>query len=337
MSQSVAFINPKVSTKNVGDFFIESSVKRIVSYEPSTSFDIDPRKPITDEDIDKINSCDFAVIVGTNLWYPHIEKQNRWMITPEALKKIKVPFIPLGVGTTIHRNQEAKFDKESKYLIELIHDRCTEASVRDPATYDMVVNAGIKNVRMTGCPTLYRNLKANWELNKKNTDKVVLTVRKGQDKNVNVILQELIRNNKSVTIAAQKKQDLFCARRRFPFLTSPPEALYEFNLDSYEKLVEESYGAIGWRLHGNMLHLAAGNQVAFFANCSRVKSFCETFSLPYIYAEDGEKINKTQLIDTVDRFLNEDIYDDFKIQYSNYRNEMVKFLDKNLIKHNLEK
>lgn len=337
MSHSVAFINPKVSTKNVGDFFIESSVKRIIDYDENTSIDIDPRRPLTNDDIAKINSCDFAVITGTNLWYPHIEKQNRWMITPEDLKKIRVPFVPLGVGTTIHRGQEARFDQESKYLLELIHDRCEEASVRDPATYDMVMNAGIKNVRMTGCPTLYRSLKANWQLNHKVTNKVVLTVRKGQDKNIKVILNELIRNDKIVTIAAQKKQDLYCARRRFPYLARPPKALYKFNLDEYEQLVNESYGAIGWRLHGNMLHLAAGNPIAFFANCSRVKSFCETFSLPYIYAEDGETINKTHLVETVDQFLNEDIYTDFKIKYAHYQNQMRVFLNKNLIKHFLEK
>lgn len=333
MSQSVAFINPKISTKNVGDFFIESSVKRIIDYDENTSIDIDPRSPLSSEDIEKINSCDFAVIAGTNLWYPHIAKQNRWMITHEDLKKIKVPFIPLGVGTTIHRHQEARFDKESKYLLELIHDRCEEASVRDPATYDMVIDAGIKNVRMTGCPTLYRSLQSNWQLNQKLTDNVVLTVRKGQDKNINIILKELLHNHKSVTIAAQKKQDLYCARRRFPYITQPPKALYKFNLNDYEKLVNESYGAIGWRLHGNMLHLAAGNPVAFFANCSRVRSFCETFSLPYIYAEDGENIKKIDLIDAVNRFLNETNYDAFKIKFSLYYKEMIDFLERNNVKH----
>ena len=47
MHRVLAFINPKLSTRNVGDLFIEDAVKRILSYDAAESIDIDPRQPIT--------------------------------------------------------------------------------------------------------------------------------------------------------------------------------------------------------------------------------------------------------------------------------------------------
>ena len=228
MSQAIAFINPKVSTSNVGDFFIEDSVKRIVAHDPERSIDIDPRKPLNPGDIDRINQCDAAVIVGTNLWYRSIAKPARWMITVDELKKIKVPFVPFGVGATLHRGESDRFDAASVELLQQIHSQCVEGSVRDPQTFEMLTKAGISNVRMTGCPTLYRTLSPQWQLQQRSSRDIVVTVRKGQDVNIKIILEELGRLDRRPIIAAQKARDLYCARRRFPFLKAGPESLYEF-------------------------------------------------------------------------------------------------------------
>lgn len=335
MSQAIAFINPRVSTSNVGDYFIENSVKRIIDFDPERSVEIDPRKPLKPGDIERINECDAAVIVGTNLWYNQIYKSNRWMISLDELKQIKVPFIPLGVGATLHRHQSDEFDSNSKALLQQIHGQCNEGSVRDPLTFDMLKKAGVSNVRMTGCPTLYRSLKPTWEIRKKSSADVVVTVRKGQDINVKIILDELQSLDKNPIIAAQKKNDLYCARRRFPFFKASPSSLYEFNIDPYQKLVDEAYGAIGWRLHGNMFHLAHGNPTVFFANCSRVRSFSEAFSLPCIYAEDGEKIAKQDLVRSVEHLLAADTFTAFPARYAEFYQEMVGFLERNSLSHNL--
>ena len=335
MSQAIAFINPKVSTSNVGDYFIENSVKRIVTHDPERSIDIDPRKPLKPGDIERINQCDAAIIVGTNLWYKQIAKPNRWMISIEELKKIKIPFVPFGVGATLHRGESIDFDEHSVALLKQIHSQCNEGSVRDPQTFEMLTKAGIDNVRMTGCPTLFRSLKPEWELRKKPSSEVVVTVRKGQDSNIKVILDELRRQNRIPIIAAQKKQDLHCARRRFPFFQTGPAALYEFNIEPYQQLVDNAYGAIGWRLHGNMFHLAHGNPTVFFANCSRVRSFSEAFSLPCIYAEDGERIPEKDLVRSVEHLLAADTYAAFPERYAHFYQEMVAFFERNGLAHNL--
>jgi len=338
MSQAIAFINPKLSTSNVGDYFIEDSVKRLLNYDKEKSIDIDPRKPLNPGDIERINNCDAAVIVGTNLWYRHISKPGRWMISLDELKQIKIPFIPLGVGTTQHRGEENtfQFDNETITLLSEIHSKCNESSARDPRTYETLKKAGISNVKMTGCPTLYRSLQPHWSLNKKVTDDVVITARKGHNKNIKSIINELISHGKNPIIAAQKKNDLYCARNSFPFLKQKVNSLYEFNIAPYQDLVNNAYGAIGWRLHGNMFHLAHGNPTMFFANCSRCLSFSEAFDLPCIYAEDKEIIKKEILIAAVEKFLDANYYDGFKIKYTQYYQEMKNFLDNNNLEHNLK-
>ena len=59
MARVVAFINPRLSTSNVGDVFIEDGVKRLLCYDPDASFDIDPRQPILSTDIDRINEAGY--------------------------------------------------------------------------------------------------------------------------------------------------------------------------------------------------------------------------------------------------------------------------------------
>src|SRR5918997_3620864 len=103
MASVIAFINPAVSTENVGDLFIVDSLKRILVHDRTRSFDVDPRKPIPRDTIDRINrEADAAVICGTNLWYRRMPKPGRWMFGAEDLKQIRVPIVPFGVGTTRH-------------------------------------------------------------------------------------------------------------------------------------------------------------------------------------------------------------------------------------------
>ncbi len=91
MASVIAFINPAVSTENVGDLFIVDSLKRLLAHDRANSFDIDPRKPISRKDIDRANEADAAVICGTNLWYKRMPKPGRWTFSLADLCAIKVP------------------------------------------------------------------------------------------------------------------------------------------------------------------------------------------------------------------------------------------------------
>ncbi|MBI4605363.1 MAG: polysaccharide pyruvyl transferase family protein [Planctomycetes bacterium] len=269
MPRALAFINPRLSTSNAGDVFIEDSLKRILVYDPERSVDVDPRKPITRAEIDAINSTEAAVIAGTSLWYRELRKPGRWTFRLEDLRAIRVPIIPAGVGTSRAFDEDDGFSAETREQLRWIHGSCALGSARDPRTAEALAKAGIHNVSLTGCPTLFRSLEPRWELRAgKAARRVTVTLRSGQKHNARRLLCGLRELGLEPVIAAQKPRDRL-GRLPLPFLARPPESVFGFDIAPYLRLVEETAGAAGWRLHGNMLHLACGNPAVFFANNSR--------------------------------------------------------------------
>jgi hypothetical protein len=335
MSQTLAFINPRLSTQNVGDLFIEDSVKRILDYDRAHSIEIDPRRPISPGDIDRINATEAAVIVGTNLWYRDMPRLGRWCFSLDELKRIRVPIIPFGIGTTRHAGEDNGFHRDTLAQIRLIHASCAAGSVRDVRTAEALEEAGISNVVMTGCPTLFRSLELQWTLKRNLTSRhVVVTVRNGQRANVRVLLRQLREAGLKPVIAAQQENDLIF-RRTIPFLQKGTRTLYRYDLQPYLHLVEASVGVIGWRLHGNMLHLAHGRPAGFFANCSRAESFCDSFGLPSVACEDHERISREQIQMMIDLLWDDATFAELPKHYAEHRARMARFLDANGLRHHL--
>jgi polysaccharide pyruvyl transferase WcaK-like protein len=336
MASVIAFINPAVSTENVGDLFIVDSLKRIIVHDRSRSFDVDPRKPIARETIDRINcEADAAVICGTNLWYRRMPRPGRWTFSLADLCGIKVPVIPMGVGTTRHSDDDNDFEPDTLAQIRQIHSSCATGSARDVRTAEVLARAGVKNVLMTGCPTLFRSLAPEWRLRgKAPTKKVVVTVRKGAAKNVHKLLAELTSRGLEPIIAAQQDGDNFLAKP-IPLVRKAWPTLYEYDMRPYMDLVDQAVGAIGWRLHGNMIHLAHGNPAILFANCSRGQSFCDTFGLPRVPSPDHVELPDATITRMVDALLDPATFAGLPRTYAEHRQAMAQFLEANGLEHNL--
>lgn len=336
MTRAIAFINPAVSTENVGDLFIVDSLKRIVRFDPATSFDVDPRRPIDSQTIERINAeASAAIICGTNLWYRRLAKPGRWMFTLGDLKKIRVPIIPMGVGTTRHfASDDNGFEPDTLAQIRHIHESCALASARDWRTVEVLSQAGVSNVAMTGCPTLFRSLEPVWTLRKPASKQVVVTVRRGAAPNVRRLIRKLRDRGLSPIVAAQQDPDNFL-RSFLPLQRMDVPILYRYDIRPYLELVRDSLGAIGWRLHGNMLHLAHGNPAILFANCSRGQSFCESFGIPYMPSPDRKRLSKSQIEHMIDRLLDPQSFASLPRHYADHRHTMAAFLDANQIEHNL--
>ena len=335
MAQTLAFINPSLTTGNVGDLFIADSVKRILRFDRATSFDVDPRRPLSPVDIERINAADAAIIVGTNLWYRDMPKPGRWQLSFDDLRRIRVPIIPLGMGTTRHPGEDNGFGPDTCAQLRLIHASCAVGSARDPRTALALAQAGIRNVSVTGCPTLFHSLQPTWELRRPmHTRRIVLTVRKGQKRNVHALLRLVRRRGLVPVVAAQQADDrLLC--RGIPFVRSVVPTLFRFATAPYRQLVEQSCGAIGWRLHGNMIHLAHGNPAMLFSNCSRGASFCELFGLPTMASPDHQRLSDAALSEMLDRFFDDATFAPLARRFPVVRAEMVRFLNANGLEHNL--
>src|SRR6476646_6182478 len=91
----ISLLSPAIGTGNIGDFFIEQAVRRLlhssVAYRTFTT-----RRTLTDAEIESINRSDCALLCGTSLY------QRGWesALTPAILGRIQVPVIPLGVGSS---------------------------------------------------------------------------------------------------------------------------------------------------------------------------------------------------------------------------------------------
>jgi polysaccharide pyruvyl transferase WcaK-like protein len=175
-----------------------------------------------------------------------------------------------------------------------------------------------------------------WQLRTNDTSRhVAVTVRHGQRRNVQLLIDELLRRGFEPTIAAQQDKDRFMQRTFSLFRPSIP-TLYEYNLAPYLDLVEQCRGVIGWRLHGDMLHLAHGRPTGFFANCSRSASFCRSFGLPAVAVEDHDRLEARVIVEAVDRWLDPATYDELPSRYESGRARMISFLDANGLEHRLD-
>ena len=56
---------------------------------------------------------------------------------------IKVPIIPLGVGTTRHSDDDNDFEPETLAQIRQIHESCAVGSARDVRTAEVLERAGV--------------------------------------------------------------------------------------------------------------------------------------------------------------------------------------------------
>src|SRR5947209_8922698 len=146
----IALLSPAVGTGNVGDHFIERAIQRLLA-EHVVYHRYSIRRPLTGRELDEINETACAVLCGTNLY------QRDWesALTPQTLDQIRVPIVPLGVGSSAAGLDELAVGARTREMIRILHSRCALGSVRDPHTARVVALAGVSNAILTGCPVLF--------------------------------------------------------------------------------------------------------------------------------------------------------------------------------------
>src|SRR5436305_424429 len=94
----ISLLSPAVGTGNVGDYFIEYAIRRLlrddVVYHRFTI-----RRPLTAAEIDQINATDFAVLCGTNVDQP---------VQIAVLRGILAALPPEQVLFAVHEDYDAR-------------------------------------------------------------------------------------------------------------------------------------------------------------------------------------------------------------------------------------
>jgi Polysaccharide pyruvyl transferase len=161
----IAHLYPKYHP-NVGDHLVQRGILRLLrkhvgdfEYTPiATRYTgPDPNEPtgITAATVDRINQHDLLVIGGSNL-YETTGDQWGVEVEKEALRRLTVPVLPLGIGggwsfayplfpvlpTTVVED------------LKMIHARALGSSVRDLLTERLLSSYGISST-LTGCPATF--------------------------------------------------------------------------------------------------------------------------------------------------------------------------------------
>jgi len=148
------------SKNNAGDFLIKYRAKALFDeIRPDRSVvDFDAWKPLTDEQLEVINSSKALILMGG----PSLQKAMCPNIYPlrNNLSEIKVPITAMGIGWKSLQGKWANtrdysLNDTTKELLKRIDSDRLKVSVRDYHTLNILNRAGVKNGVMTGCPATY--------------------------------------------------------------------------------------------------------------------------------------------------------------------------------------
>lgn len=278
--KTIALLSAAVNGDNSGDALIVDAIRKLIGGNNTREFPL--LQPLSGAEIEQINSCDAAVICGTNLYQHDFHCE----LTPGVIESIRVPILPLGIGSSAPIGRLPSMNAEGIRAVRMIHERCAVGSVRDPVSLEFVRSIGVRNVELTGCPVLFHGL-SEPRFKEPSTDKVFLSVR------ARLLHVEEHWNAKQMTTLRRLCREL----RPTLILQSPydipiaEELVREFGLESLHddnwlaapmiRGVGEATRTIGFRLHFGMLSLAYGRPATFLATDTRTSGFCDMVGVPY--------------------------------------------------------
>src|SRR6185436_7509546 len=85
---------------------------------------------------------------------------------------LKIPVIAFGIGAQAPARGPLRLSDQTKAEERAMSERCTTMGVRGAYTADVLWGLGVKNVRIIGCPTLYRRRDPNLRIDLPTLDAV---------------------------------------------------------------------------------------------------------------------------------------------------------------------
>ena len=162
--------------KNIGDFLITERARQLFEAFVDDEIVILDRTQELSPHLDLINRSRFLVLCGGPAYASNIYKGIYPLV--EDLSKITVPIIPFGLGwsgSPAGKPESFKFDNASQEFLNKVHASIDASSCRDEITEGILLSAGFKNVKMTGCPVWYDLGFIEKEFITRDLNKVVIT------------------------------------------------------------------------------------------------------------------------------------------------------------------
>ena len=337
---------------NIGDAFVHDSSLKLLDYDIVDVLEI---AEFSQAEVDRCNAeYDFVFLRGSNYLHSAME----WRSTLDIVKRLKIPVIAFGIGAQAPSKGTLELSEQTKDVMRAMADHCVTMGVRGIYTADALWAIGVKNVRIIGCPTLYRrnNPENRIELPPLDTVKQMgYTLRREVSStyspdierylslqresiltlagrfDVTVMAQGEIEEKKIVFGTPEQREEAMTElanHRWFQAEDDPMRRIYRERLfysdvvAEYDAIVKRQQLVLGYRLHGNLIALANGIPSVYFTYDSRTAEFVETFQIPAFDVYKGEPFD-------LDAYWDQARFEKFnRACWRGYR-EMKRFLDEN--------
>ena len=343
---------------NIGDAFVHDSSMKLLDYDAISVLDIRSADPA---DIDRYNAeYEYCFLRGSN----YINPTMNWRCTLEIVQKLKIPVIAFGVGAQAPSHGPLKLSDESKKVWRAIGDHCETLGVRGEYTADVLWNIGVKNVRVIGCPTLFRSRNPDLKITLPKLEKIRrlgYTLRREVDPDyapdiarylkvqrdtllalagkydVTVMAQGEVEEKKVVMGSEAQREEAIKKLTDTKWFTGPDDpllALYRKSLfysdvvADYDATARKQDLVLGYRLHGNLISLANGVPSIYFTYDSRTAEFVQTFNIPAFDVFSGKDF-------AIEDYWNQALFERFNRAYYRGYREMRGFLEENGIAHRM--
>ena len=346
------------SYHNIGDAFVHDSSLKLLDYDEISVLEI---ASFDQKALDRYNAeYDYVFLRGSN----YINSSMKWQQAGEIIGKLKIPVIAFGIGAQAPAHGALALSDESRRVLRAIADRCETVGVRGAYTADVLWQIGVKNVRVIGCPTLFRHRDPELRIDLPPLDRVgrvAFTLRRevsatyAQDIprylsvqrdsilalarrfELSVSAQGEIEEKKAVLGTPEQREEAIGALSRAGWLQGDDDPLtaiyrnalfYSDVVAEYDQYVRRQDLVLGYRLHGNLIALAAGIPSVYFTYDSRTAEFVETFRIPAFDVFAGRPFE-------LEAYWDQSLFEGFNQAYCRGYREMRGFLDENGIAHRL--
>ena len=344
---------------NIGDAFVFDSSLKLLNFCELEACNI--RNP-TDAEIDRYNAeFDYVFLRGSNYLHPYMDWEN----APAVLARLKLPILAFGIGAQAPARGPLQLSEATKQVVRLIAERSVSIGVRGAYTADVLWSLGLRETRIVGCPTVFRNNDPNLRIDLSplsEVHRVAYTLRRevgddyaqdvahylatqrdtilqlAQRFDLAVLAQGELEEKKILWGHQAQRDDAIADLRGSGWLqgeADPMEALYRSRLfysdvvADFERLLRSKDLVLGFRLHGNLMGLANGVPAIYFTYDSRTVEFAETLRIPSFDVFAGKPFE-------LEAFWDQSLFDRYNRAYYERYRAMMLFLDENGIDHKMQ-
>ncbi|MCU4178172.1 polysaccharide pyruvyl transferase family protein [Bosea sp. BH3] len=341
---------------NIGDAFVFDSSLKLLNFEKLDELPIAHIDPAM---IDRLNAeYDYVFLRGSN----YIHAQMNWSKAADVLRRLKLPVIAFGIGAQAPVSGKLELSEETKTVLKLISDSTASLGVRGTYSAEVLNDLGIRNVRIIGCPTAFRNNNPDLAIRLPPLEQVKtagVTLRREVSKTyaqdikryltfhrslvkamadrfeVTLMSQGEVEEKKLALGTPEQKAQAMAALRdnawaRDWYLDEQVEGLYQSRMfysdvvAEYERLVRGLDLVLGYRLHGNLMALANGTPSIYFTYDSRTVEFADTFQIPSVDVFGGQDFR-------LEDYWEQSRFDRFNAAYARVYGQMRDFLVENRV------